>query len=286
MIYKSILVIGIGTLGGFVSDAISDLECLETLVVIDDDIVENKNLQNSIYRQIDVGLSKTEALTDIISNKNPDLTIISLNEKYIEGKTKIPNCDLVLDCRDFTYDRGKEIDARLYISSRYLMVDCRKNVNYKVKTVGKYLTELTKQDLRCASNIVSMSIFNNTIEYLIRNQTVQKYELDYTKHIEKYACDIVYEKISGEDKFVNLPDKIVPILQANKNNDLSVFVGSSILPLMEFSLPKNTLRCSNDLVIALSAAVSNHCYFNNFVVSFHQLNGKFLIELIPETGAA
>lgn len=286
MVYKTIAVIGIGTLGGFVANSLSNLENLETLIVIDHDTVEAKNLKNSIYRQIDVGLTKVEALSDIISHKNPDLTVMSMDDKFIEGKTKIPQCDLVLDCRDVTYDRGRQIDVRLYISSRYLMVDCRKNVNYKEKSEGRYLVELNKQDLRYAGSLVSILISNNTITKLMKDKVVQKYELDYVKHINNDVCDIVYENPENEEKFVNLPDTIMPILQANKQSDLEVCVGSSVFPITEYLIPKNSLQSSSDLVVNLTKAVSNLCEFNNFVIALHQSHGKCLVELIPETGAA
>jgi len=285
VVYKTITVIGIGTLGGFVANSISNLENLETLILIDHDTVESKNLKNSVYRQIDVGLTKVEALTDIISHKNPDLTIITMNEQFIEGKTNIPKCDLVLDCRDFTYDRGRLIDVRLYISSRYLMVDCRKNVNYKTKAEGKYLTQLTKQDLRYAGSMMSILVSNDTITNLMKDKVVQKYELDYVKHINNDVCDIVYECQDGEEKFVNLPDTILPILQANKKADLEVCVGSSLFPLDGHLIPKNTLHSGNDIVVSLTKVVACH-NFNNFVVSLYQNNDTFILELIPETGAA
>ena len=277
--------IGIGTLGGFVANSLSNLEHLETLILIDHDTVESKNLKNSVYRQIDVGLTKVEALTDIISHKNPDLTIMTMNEQFIEGKTNIPKCDLVLDCRDFTYDRGRLIDVRLYISSRYLMVDCRKNVNYKMKAEGKYLTQLTKQDLRYAGSMMSILVSNDTITNLMKDKVVQKYELDYVKHINNDVCDIVYECQDGEEKFVNLPDTILPILQANKKADLEVCVGSSLFPIDGHLIPKNTLHSGSDIVVSLTKAVACH-NFNNFVVSLYQNNDTFILELIPETGAA
>ena len=286
MVYKTIAVIGIGTLGGFVANSLSNIETLETLIVVDHDKVEIKNLKNSIYRQIDVGLLKVESLIDILSQKNPDLTIMSLNERYIEGKTKIPLCDLVLDCRDYTYDRRKEVDIRLYISSRYLMVDCRKNIKYKIKSEGKYLVQLNKQDLRHAGSLVSMLISNNTIESLMKNHLVQKYELDYVKHIDNDICDIVYEDPSIEDKFVNLPDKIVPILEANKNTNVDICVGSSLFPISEYSIPQNSLHSSTDLILQLTHAISNQNQFNNFVIALRYSQGKCLVELIPETGAA
>jgi hypothetical protein len=284
VVYKTISVIGIGTLGGFVVNAIANIETLETLIVIDHDKVESKNLKNSIYRQIDVGLTKVEALTDILSRKNPDLTIITLNEKYIEGKTNIPSCDLILDCRDYTYDRRSEIDVRLYISSRYLMVDCRKNVKYKIKREGKYIVQLNKQDLRHAGSLVSMIISNNTIETLIKDKKVQRYELDYVKHINN-TYDIVYDNPTIDDKFINLPDTIVPIMKANKDYDVDVCIGNSLFPLLQYSIPQNTLQSTADLVKSLNLAVESQ-NFNNFVIILNQVNGKCLVELIPETGAA
>ena len=286
MKYKTIAVIGIGTLGGFVANALSNNENLESIILIDHDIVETKNFKNSIYRQVDFGVQKTEALSEIINNKNKNITIISINEMFIEGKTKIPKCDLVLDCRDYTYDRRREIDARLYISSRYLMVDCRKNVNYKVKSEGKYLIQLSKEDLRYAGSLVSMLIHNDTIDTLMRNQSIEKYELDYVKRIDECSYDIVYENQRGEDKFLNLPDKIVPILEANRQAELQVCVGSCLFPLFEDSIPQNSLTTGTDIIIRLSTIISRNAQFNNFVISLHEQNGRFLLELIPETGAA
>jgi hypothetical protein len=285
VIYRSITILGIGTLGGFVANAISNLDTLENLVLIDHDKVESKNLKNSIYRQIDIGESKTEALIDIIKSKNPDLTIIGMTEKYIEGKTKIPTCDLVIDCRDYTYDRRKAIDVRLYISSRYLMVDTRKSVEYKIKTEGRYISEVTKQDFRYAGSLVSMLLEKDTINQLMKAQTVQKYELDYIKHLDKNVCDIIYEGTKYDEKFINLPDKISPILKANEKYKLDVCVGSQMSPMSQLEIPKNSLKSTHDIMENLLSAVKCHD-FNNFVVLLHQTNNNVILELIPETGAA
>ena len=248
MLYKSVVILGIGTLGGFIANALSNLDILETLVIIDHDKVEYKNLKNSIYRQIDIGASKTEALIEIIRNKNTDLTILAMNEKYIEGKTKIPKCDLVIDCRDYTYDRRKEIDVRLYISSRYLMVDTRKNVGYKIKTEGRYISELTKQDFRYAGILIGMLLEKNTISQLLKLQSVQKYELDYIKHLQDYSYDVIYENHQCGNKFVNLSDKLVPIIDTNKNYPMKLFIGNQKNPINELTIPKNTLNSSHDII--------------------------------------
>jgi molybdopterin/thiamine biosynthesis adenylyltransferase len=284
--YKTVTIIGVGTLGGFTTEAISNLEGIEKLVLIDHDIVEHKNLRNSIYRQIDVGSAKVDALKDIILQQKPDLEIWAFQAKYNEGVTKLSKEDLVIDCRDFTYDRQTEIDARFYISSRYLMGDFRKNVKYKEKSEGKYISELTKNDLRHAASIISMMIHSNVIESLILSQSVQKYELDFVKHVDKYHYDVVYENVCGEDKFVNLADKIVPILDINKSKDLTVFIGSKVSPINEKVIPVNTLNNCTDLVQNLLSVACCQNDFNNFVVSMSNSNGNIYIELIPDTGAA
>ncbi len=286
MVFKNIVIIGLGTLGGFAAEAISNLENTEKLVIIDHDIVEQKNLKNSIYRQIDIGTPKVEALKDILTNQNPNIEIWAFQTKYIEGKTKLTKEDLVIDCRDYTYDRKSEIDVRFYISSRYLMCDFRKNVTYKERRAGKYITALTKNDLKHAATLISMMIETVSIAALIEIQTVQKYELDYVKYFENNCYDIVYEDVVGEDKFVNLPDKIVPILDMNKDKDLTIFLGSRSYPIAEKLIPINTLKSSRDLISTLTSVVSCQKDFNNFVVSVFNEGDNIYIELIPETGAA
>lgn len=278
-------VIGIGALGGFVADSISNIEELETLIIIDQDVVETRNLRNSIYRSIDVGLNKTDALVDMIKSKKPDLEIITMENKYYEGKTILPKCDLVLDCRDSTYNRMSQIDARLYMSSRYLIVDCRRKVSYQTKTEGRYLTELNREDLRSAGFIIYRLLTTNTMGTLMRSSTVQKYELDFIKKIDK-PCDIVYEDSSKENPFVNLPSQIVPILKANKDRDLTVYLGSKNYPFAESKLPRASLKTSEDIISQLTTLTTINMEFNNYLVSLYKDYNEAFIEIIPETGAA
>jgi hypothetical protein len=282
VVYRSVTVIGVGTLGGFVAEAVSNLEGLEKLVIVDHDIVEVKNLSNSIYRQIDVALLKVDALKDIITN----VQVEAYPTMFEEGKTSIPATDLVLDCRDSTYNRGSYIDARLYISSRYLIVDCRKNVHYQQQLYGRYIETLTSDDLRYASMTVSMILHSGTIKSLINLKSVQKYELDYVKKIDTCRYDVLYENDSADDKFVNLPDKIIPILALSKKHDLNVIVGSKSMPMSQTVIPMGSLKNANDLITNLDSVTRIPCNFKNYVVSFTKEYDKILVELIPETGAA
>ena len=286
MAYRTVTIIGLGTLGGFIADSLANLEGIEKLTIVDHDVVEKKNLKNSIYRPIDIDLLKTEALEDIIVSRIPGIAIAKYPIRFKEGETKLPESDLVFDCRDYTYDRGQYIDARLYVSSRYLIVDCRRNVTYEKRVTGKYIEELTKDDLRYASTMVAMLLHSNTIKSLIEVGSVQKYELDYVKRIDNCPYDILYDDAPGNDKFVNLPEKIMPILDLNKKKDLNLFVGSKAFPIAQSVIPKRSLTSGNDLIVNLASLTNVQCDFNHYVVSLFNEDGKVFIELIPETGAA
>jgi len=283
---QSVTIIGLGTLGGYTAEAVADIEGIEKIVILDHDVVEQKNLRNSIYRQIDIDIPKALALKEILLSKNLNVQIRASQVKYEEGITKLPKTDLVIDCRDVTYSRQDIIDARFYISSRYLIGDFRKQVVYDQEQTGKYLTKLTKNDLKYAASIISMLVYSGTIKSLIKKESVQKYELDFIKRLQEDSKDIIYEDSEESNKFINLQDKIIPILDANKKQPITLFVGSKTNPLDELTIPINTFNTSHDIITRFLDIIKNQSDFNNFIVALNQEKRKNYIELIPETGAA
>lgn len=285
--YSCITILGLGSLGGYVVDAISDFKALRKIILVDYDRVEKKNLKNTIYRLSDVGDLKTDVLSGIVYSKNEEVETVKLNEKFIEGKTKLPESDLVLDCRDFTYDRKSLVDARLYISSRYLIVDCRKDVKYERHYEGKYISLLTESDLKKAAFIVSMLIFDGIITSLIANRSVGKFDLDYLKQMKQKTDDIVYSYETGEEKLVNLKENLFPILELNKQSDLDInmCMADTMVPVR--TIPKGSLKSGNDVIASL-VQITNLPFliFNTYVISVDKGDNKSTITLIPETGAA
>ena len=285
--YNHIVIIGIGTLGGFLSEAIANLDSVNEITIIDNDIVEEHNLKNSIYRKKDIGNLKTDSLYEILKFKNEDIKINKINSEFIENKSNIPKSDLVIDCRDVIYDRGAIIDIRLSISSRYVILDCRKNVSYNEHTEGGYLTELTKNDLRNATFIVSVLMYNGEISNLIKSQIIKKVDIDYLKKTRKKPVDIICENYNNSDnKFINLTENLYPILDMNKDNDLNMFVGSETFPINSQIIPKGLFKSTNDVVNNFVSFVNLPLAFNNYIISFYKRGGNSYVELIPETGAA
>lgn len=283
---QKIVVLGIGTLGSFVVESISNLENVKEVIIYDPDIVESKNLVNSIYRENDIGNLKTDALKEIVTRNNKNIIITRNSTKFIEGKVNLPRNNLVLDCRDYTFDRLNQIDARLYISSRYLIIDCKRNISYKNHYEGRYLTKVDKTDLKTAGFIMSMLIYSNAIKDMIKKQQVNKFDLDYLKKGQPKTEDVIYDSNNYEDKLLNLPQTLVPIMDINRKSDIDVYVGSKNLPIIQNTIPQNTLTNGNDIVNSLMSLIQKPFPFNHYVIHVCQDSGEFYIELLPETGAA
>lgn len=292
--YEKIVVIGIGTLGGFVARSIADLEDIKEITILDYDIVEERNIKNSVYKRKHIGKPKVEALKELIEDANSELVVNAINCKYVEGETKLPLSDLVIDCRDFIYDRSGEIDIRLYMSSRYLIIDCKKDMKYENHYEGSYISKLSKNDIRYAATQVVLSIENETIKELIEREAIHKIDLDYLeKRTKEYIDnlnekpDMVLECIPGSEKIRNLDEMIFPIMDENQKRDITISLGNDRKnPQVLTTLPKSTLKEPADVVSALTSMIRTPFTMNNFLVAPIKEKNKLIIVLLPETGAA
>lgn len=287
--YNNICLIGLGTIGGFLAKNLSEIDSIKKLLLIDFDTVEVENIKNSIYSSKDIGKLKTSVICDKLDNKK---RVNVLNEKFIEGKTKIPSFDLILDCRDFTYNRKELIDARLYVSYRSLIIDCRKNVNYEKQHEGKYITRLTKTDLRNASMNVTTLIENGLFEKIVKKGIVYEIPIDFiSENVQKQLdknIDVVYDYNDVlEKRLINLNNHYSSIIDINKKSDLVVYLGNKTLPYNSVVVPKNNLRSIQDIIQNFTSLTKNLPYqFNYYIITITNYNNQFYVELLPETGSA
>lgn len=285
---SSVAVIGVGTLGGFLCESLSRIEPIKKIVVIDYDRVRKKNVGESIYTVKSLGNSKVYSIKKIIRSLNRNIEVIDLKQKYIEGSTKLPcRTDLVFDCRDFIYDRSGEIDSRLFITGRYVVLDCRRKVSYDNHFEGSYNQKLTRLDLSNAANIVSSLVENGKIFDVIERELVHKVELDY---VSRKTHEILQEKDNmvaiSDPKFIDLEDSLHKILESNKKGSLKMFLGSKESSLMFKEIQKGTLSSSTDVVSLLSQFVQSPFASAGFIVVLHDKQKEVYLELLPETGAA
>lgn len=289
--YSRIAVIGLGTLGGFVSQSISELDFVRKLILVDFDIVENHNVMNSIYRKSDVNKYKTTSLHDIIKEQGGDIDIDIITEKYDENKSIIPQVDLIIDCRDYICDRADEIDIKLFISSRYLIMDCRKNVSYDKNYTGRYLSQLTKNDLRRASLMTASFLQNGFMDYMIKNQIIKEIDLDYIDHISNDIKNNYQNRNMIVDesskKLLNLENNIGRILCENKNKDLVISVGDRKSSPLSRVIKKDSLTNPECVVNTLNNMVKTEKTSQfYYIVSVTEEKNITHVELLPESGAA
>ncbi len=290
---ESIAIIGCGSLGGFLGESLAGLNKIDKMVLVDHDTVEQKNIKNSIYKEDHIGELKVISLKKILDHQHTNTEIISTPKKYIEDKTVIPECDLIIDCRDFVYDRGDKIDIRMYISSRFLIIDCRQDISYAVNHQGKYIERLTTADLRMAAMSATMLIHNGLINTIIDDKLVHKIELDYLSRDVSQAIrrrrmkpDEVFDSHVGENKLVNLDETIQPIIDLNRQCDIRVCLGDRNKPLISKDIPPGQLLQPNDVVRELLDTINLPHSYNSYLIFIAREGNMVYVELLAETGAA
>jgi hypothetical protein len=288
---KSIGVIGLGSIGSFLVEHLSEHENINRIVLVDFDIVELKNIGNSAYDFEHIGELKVDALAKIVDD---NVNVIKRVSKYIEGKTWIPKCDIIIDCRDFVYNRSGFIDMRVHISGKTLIVDCRKqfisNENYQ----GIYSITLQKHQIKEAAHLVFQLIIDNNLPNILKNELVYKTHLD--NHLLKTSIqncidnkcknrrDIVYDLNKDSDRLQCVDEYIYPILESNKTLDIPVYV-DTLKDEPDYMFPKGLLREPVDVIELLLPIIRSNSA--NYLISLEEeRNGAKYIHLLKETGAA
>jgi len=293
-VFKKIAVIGLGTLGGFIAKFISETEGIEKILIIDYDIVDERNIKNSIYKKKDVGKYKVDVLEKLIKIDNEEIQIIKMNEKFIENETILDDkYDLVIDSRDFNYNRNDLIDIRTYISGRYVIIDCRKNIIFDKNIEGKYTAILKKNDLKNAALCVTNFIFSGIIDSLMKKGMQHKIDLDYISRsiINKInKNNKSQELILDSDKkyfdlFPDLIDNSKNILIENNKNDINIYIGDREAYFYHRKVDSKFFKEEEEIFSYLGDLIEkSNLPYQSYLVSFSKVNK--MIELIPETGAA
>jgi hypothetical protein len=284
---RKIVIIGVGSFGGFLCKHLSEIESVEQIYVIDDDIIEPKNIKTSVYRIAQIGEYKVDALVEMFKD---DISILGFATKYIEGKTILPKADLVIDCRDVVCDRGTDIDVRFYISGRSLVIDSRKNVKCPNEYQGSYSINLAKNEISKASFFAAQIIGSKQIENLRKNYLIKTVDLDVLPEILNKSIketlenrsDILYEVFDQTNRIYGLEENIEPIMTINQKADIPILIPNRT----ELILPKRSLHTTSDLIEKLTELVKSKNNFRNFIIVLRERNGEKYVELLEETGGS
>jgi hypothetical protein len=295
VMYKSIVIIGLGSLGGFFAENISRMDGLQTLILIDPDIIEHRNIGRSIYRKSDIGKFKVIALKEIIKHNNEDLNIITHPIEYIDNRVVTPNADLVIDCRDIVCTRDCNIDVRLYISYTTLVIDTKKNIKVNKKSNGRYIHGLRNLDLAAASIIATQIIYSGEIKELIRKQLIQQIPInsankEILKSIRDYddKPDIVIDYCKGDEKIRNFYECLPSIVRANTTRDMILIVGQDKNGQVIQKFKKCEITSFNNAVTKIGELTRNlNLNYESYTLKLNEIDhDEVYIELLPETGGA
>lgn len=152
--------VGVGSLGGFIAEKLQTK--VDTIYAVDPDIVEERNLRNSIYTKTDINKPKVIALKEKISKCK--FIPIKSDIRQIE----LPKVDMIADCRDVT-SRNITSDVKFSVVGRHLKVDCTE-INASIDRCGNYMLELEKQEVSRAGGLANDVLLSDTISLLKRNK--------------------------------------------------------------------------------------------------------------------
>jgi len=293
--YKSIVIIGLGSLGGFFAENISRMDGLQSLILIDPDIVEDRNIGRSIYRKNDIGKFKVETLKNIIKHNSDELNITTHPIEYIDNKVVTPDADLVVDCRDIICSRNNNIDVRLYISFNMLVIDSKKNIKVNKQSNGRYIHNLRNVDLAAASIIATQMIYSGEIKDLIRKQITHQIPInsankEILKSIREFdnKPDIVIDYCKGDEKIKNFYECLPSIVKANTTKDLILIVGQDKEGQVIQKFKKCEITSFNNAVTKIGEVTRNlNLNYESYTLRLNDLGyDEVYIELLPETGGA
>jgi hypothetical protein len=153
---NTIGLVGVGSLGGFVADKLQNRA--DAIYAVDPDIVEERNLRNSIYTKSDINKPKVIALKEKISECK--FIPVQADIRRIE----LPPVKNIIDCRDVV-NRNIRTDVKFLIIGKNLKVDCAEPIIEDDQS-GKYLIELEKPDVEKAANLAVKTLTSKRIEDL------------------------------------------------------------------------------------------------------------------------
>jgi hypothetical protein len=135
-------VIGLGGIGSHVVDILTSMSELKMIILFDGDIIEASNLGRTTYRMDHIGSYKVEAVAEMISSRNPSVSIVPMASMFNEDTANemselvhqsfLANDILsrlireplyVYDCRDDDYRDYNHLDkfVKNVLRSRYFV---------------------------------------------------------------------------------------------------------------------------------------------------------------------
>ena len=153
---KTIGLIGVGSLGGYVAKSVQRFA--NKIYGIDPDIVKERNLRNSIYTRDDVGKPKVAALKKQIT----ECEFAPVQNTF--ENVDLDDVDSLIDCRDVV-NRNIRTDSKFLVVGKNLQINCEEPTTDD-DISGSYMIDLEKYEISQAGRLAAESLLTDGIKNL------------------------------------------------------------------------------------------------------------------------
>jgi len=280
---QKITIVGLGSIGGFLSAYIGKYIAPEQLNLIDPEHVDKKNIYNSIYSEENIGDLKTHVIHDLIKRENKKIKINRLPYDFnFLDKDIYADSDIIIDCRD-VFDKNEIFDIKIYISENFLIIDGKKeNLKNPICKRGSYTIEKDALEIERAV-LIAVNLFRNgRIESVIENEKILRFDLNvYEKKFNEIISiddDIIYE--NSEIEIKNLNDCVTSIFDGNKRKKVKIETIDKIR-----NYPINYFKNIDNFISEIKK-IENKSLIKRFILDVEEKKDHIYISLIPEWGSA
>jgi len=271
---NTVTIIGTGTLGGHLCKHLAESSKINKLILIDKDTVDVKDTEIGIFQPVDIHEPKVHVLYHMFLNYN--IEIEPRVEFYIENNTKLDNSDLTIDCRNIFRKRDLNVDMKMFLSERFLILDFQKKYENTSLLKGEYSVQFSKHEISKAAYYATNLICSDVIDELLKGQSIKYIDIDIIQsmmlksiHEAKDKPNIIYDLDKDVKRLSKLDEVIQPILKRNKETSLrvaiqekesivrKVFKMPKVAKTKYQLIPQGSLKQPEDVINVLKKAIEN-----------------------------
>lgn len=272
--YKTICVIGVGTIGGFLCKYLAEQKSVERIIIVDYDIVSTRDIFRSIYSIGDVGEYKVVAL----ANKLKNVEVTMMQNKFIDNHTNLPTNDIVIDCRDVIVKLDPIIDVKLYVSSEYLVINAKLQNNTVL--VDPYSDiRLRRNQIKKLCLSASELICSEVMTEILQKKMYTALNANEVTHASKRKVlefDRKHLDVLYEGNILNVDEVSKNLLETNQQQNLTIVTEKD-----RKTIPINYFKDYNYVVDFLSSLELDKKH--NYILVLEE--GDQVVRLIRETSA-
>jgi len=135
---QSVGIIGVGGVGSWVAINLA-LVGVQKVIIVDHDIVEEHNLNRTLFKIDQIGKSKVESIAELIYERRRDIEVIPIQKK-LEDLNELElellkDCEVIVDCRDTTNPLPEFLQSKQKITAGYDGFNVTIHINPKYSTI-------------------------------------------------------------------------------------------------------------------------------------------------------